>query len=146
MAVNQKEKPAKPVELDKLVGLSKAAEILGCNPGRLRKLASKDEVPGAVRVLGRWGFDPQALEGFEVPEGGAAIVRREDGRRKVWVYVNDEEFGALKKSGLEVIDPRDVRKARKAARKAKAAEGGEAGSGEEAESGTDDPFAAFGEE
>ena len=77
-------------------------------------------------------------------------ARREDGRQRFRIYLNQEEYEALKSQGFEIVDPREAAKKRRAERKAKKAASGEAGVSEEAPQAevtldeADDPFADFG--
>lgn len=111
-------------KLEKLVSVAEAAEFLGITKPQLRRLTKKDKVPGAVKILGRVGYDLEQLKGFEVPEIAArAVSRREDGRSRYNVYMTAKELAAFQKlfPELEVIDPRTKRAERRAAKKAKSA-------------------------
>jgi len=153
-------------DLSKLISLKQAAEIVGCNTGKLRREAKAGRVPGAMLVLGHWGFDSEALAGYEAPEKGSfgGGSKRADGRLAFKIYLTDEEAAALQEGGFEIVDPRVAR----AARKAKAAEAAKAAAAAEevepstevappmptavipgppvppAAAASDDPFAAFG--
>lgn len=148
------------VRLEDLITLKNAAVLVGCRSGVLSKLAKKGEVPGAIQVLGRWGFDPAALVGFEAPKGTGrkgGFAKRPDGRHSYRIYLTPEEAKTLVEAGYEVIDPAVARAARKAKKAAEveavpiaptAAQDGYAGAGAVAAVApadpNADPFAAFG--
>lgn len=111
-------------DLSKLISLKDAAGVVGCTVGKLRREAKKGNVPGAIQVLGHWGFNKDELEGYEVPEGVSfgGGSKRSDGRLTFKIYLTDEEAATLKAGGFELVDPREQRAARKAKQAAKKAE------------------------
>ena len=106
---------------DNVIGLKDAAAMLGCGKGRLSKLAKCDEVPGAVLVLGRWGFDPALLADYKVPESQGGFQAREDGRAVCRIYLTPDECEDLRDDGFELVTAAEL-KARRGARRAAKAE------------------------
>lgn len=114
-------------DLSKLISLKDAAALVGCTVGKLRREAKKGAVPGAVQVLGHWGFISDELQGYEVPESGSfgGGSKRSDGRLTFKIYLTDEEAKTLTDGGFELVDPRVARAERKAKQAAeKVAAGG----------------------
>lgn len=139
-------------DLSQLVGLKEAAELVGCEVKTIRRAAKKGKVPGAIKVLGRWGFVPEELDGWEVPEVRSSPrgPSREDGRVRYKIYLTGEEAAKLGEAGFQLVNLAELARARRverqAAKKAAQAEEVEPEEDEslEAEIGEDtDPFEAF---
>ncbi len=135
-------------QLENLLTVKDVAEMFEVEPRIVRREARKKNIPGAYDVLGRYGFDPEKVTEWEPPEPGERRVgaRRDDGRQRYRIYLNQEEFTKLQSQGFEMVDPREAAKARRAARKAKKASAAEAGESEAVAAGDvsdEDPFADF---
>ena len=128
-------------KLETFLSTTEVAEMFDVSPGVVRREAKKDAIPGAVNILGRLGFDPELVQGWEPPEGRTGGIKREDGRVRWKILLNDDEKAKLVAEGYEIEDPRAAGKARRAARKAAEKQGGEQTVAEEANDG--DPFSDF---
>lgn len=129
-------------KLETLLSVKEVAEQFDVAARIVRKEAKAGNVPGAWEVLGRWGFDPEEVKGWEPPEAGTRVAsKREDGRVRFTVYLNDEEL-----ANLQAILPEDAVKDPRAARLArKAKKAAEAGGTEEVETPDgESPFGDFG--
>lgn len=133
-------------ELEQLLTITEVAELFGTEPRIVRREARKDTIPGTIKVLGKFGFDPDKVKDWVPPEPGTRTVgaKREDGRRRYRVYLSEEEATKLKAEGYELVDPREAAKQRRVARKAAKAAKVEGTSETAAETGEGDPFADFG--
>lgn len=129
-------------QLQALITVGQVAELFEVPARVVRAAARKDEIPGLVKVLGKFGFDPEAVTGWIPPEAGTRRVgvRREDGRKRYRIYLTNEELELLAAT-YEIADPSVAAKERRAARRAAKAEAKENGAPETA---SDDPFADFG--
>jgi len=137
-------------QLEQLLTVNDVAEMFDVEPRIVRREARKNNIPGAIDVLGRHGFDPDKVKEWEPPEPGTRRVgaRREDGRQRYRIYLSPQEYEDLKAKGFELVDPREAAKARRAARKAKKAAAAEAkaddgGQAAQVEQDEEDPFADF---
>ena len=130
-------------QLAKLITVNQVAEIHGVLPRVVRKAARAGEIPGTHSVLGKFGFDPEAVLGWEPPEGGGERAgrkaAREDGRRRYRIYLDEGEVTALRGRGFEIVDPRVAARERRQARKAGLSDVGEKAD----EASSPDPFADF---
>lgn len=108
------------VSLDNLIGTAEAAEFLGISQGDLRKLSRRDAIPGQTKVAGRYVYDLEALQDFEVPETVSAgrATRRADGRIKYEIYLLPSEAEQLAEAGYDVVDKAAKREARRTAKAA----------------------------
>lgn len=141
------------VDLEKLISVAEVAEHFGVRPGIVRRAAKKEEIPGAIKVVGKYGFDPVEMLKWVPPEPGTRRVgaKRADGRQRYNIWLTLEEEAGLAPK-YEIVDPRERAKARRAAKKAAAAEGGATAESTDVadadvkvpEGG--DPFATFGDE
>lgn len=136
-------------KLEALLSVQQVADMFEVPARVVRKSAKNGTLPGTVKVLGKFGFDPEVVTGWEPPEAGefgAPHAKREDGRQRYRIYLTPEEAAKLLAEGYEVSDPREAAKARRAARRAqKAAAGTEVSeAGAEKAEDEDDPFADFG--
>ena len=130
-------------KLEALLSVAQVADLFEVPRRIVRAAARKGEIPGAISVLGRIGFDPDQVTSWTPPEGGERAAKREDGRRKYNAWLTPEEKDALVAQGFELVDPRVASKARREARKAAKAEA--AGSDAKAETPSEgDPFNDFG--
>lgn len=132
-------------ELEKLVTVKDVAEMFEIPDRIVRREVRKEPcpIPGAHKILGKWGFDPDLIGDWTPPDvgEGAAVTRREDGRRRYRIFLSESEHAILV-GDYEIIDPRVAAKARRAAKKAKAA--GEPPAEGAAEAATEkDPFEDF---
>lgn len=144
--------------LSKLLTVKEVASMFEVRQGIVRKAARDGTIPGAISVLGKTGFDPEAVLEWTPPEPGTRRVgaSREDGKRRFRIYLSDtepnNELAKLLAEGYEITDPRVASRERRAARKAaKANEAGlspedvSAGVAEALEvAASEDPFAEFG--
>jgi len=126
-------------KLEKLITVQDVAEMFEVRPGIVRREARKGNVPGAIKVLGKTGFDPDLVQTWTPPEGGERVSKREDGRRRYRIFLSEEELATLSPT-YEIVDPRVAAKARRAAKKAKAEAGGEVPA---AAADAPDPFEDF---
>lgn len=129
-------------KLNSLLTISQVAELHEVPARVVRKAAKAGTVPGQIKVLKTFGFDPELVVNWVPPEPGVRVVgaRRADGRQRYRIYCNKEEAVKLLAEGFELTDPREAAKARRLARKAKKA-GSEVEVSAEAEG--EDPFADF---
>ncbi len=129
-------------KLETLLSVKQIAEQFDVAARIVRKEAKAEKIPGAYEILGRWGFDPDEVLSWEPPETGTRVAsKREDGRTRYQVYLNDEELANLKAILPEdaIKDPKVARAARKAKKAA------EAGGTEEVETPDgESPFKDFG--
>lgn len=132
--------------LERLITVGQLAEMKEVPARIVRREARDDNIPGAIQVLGKWGFDPDKASAWSPPEAGTRVaVTREDGRRSHRIFLTDEERTNLASQGFEIIDPRVAAKARRAARKAKkaAAAAAAAPASVSVDTAAADPFAGF---
>jgi len=132
-------------KLESLLTVAQVAELHDVPTRVVRKAAKNGTLPGTIKVLGKYGFDPELVESWEPPEPGTFGVRasaREDGRRRYRIYLTEAESVTLLGQGFEVTDPRAAAKARRAAKKAAEASGVAEAPVSSAEE--EDPFADFG--
>ena len=135
-------------QLARLITVKDVAELFEVEDRIVRREVRRDPcpIPGAVKILGKWGFDPDLVTGWTPPEGGAGRAsKREDGRSQYRIFLTTEELATL--STYEIVDPRVAAKARRAARKAKAAAaeaGGDESAGAAASGDEPNPFGDFG--
>lgn len=128
--------------LEELITVTDVAEMFEVPNRIVRREAKAGNIPGALQVLGKYGFDSERVTEWTPPEAGTRVVTtREDGRQRYRIYLTVEEAVTLKTQGFEVTDPREAAKARRAARKAAKATGAPAA---EAAVEEGDPFADFG--
>ena len=115
------------VKLQSLLTVKEVAELHEVATRVVRKEGKAGRIPGAIKVLGKLGFDPELVETWTPPEAGERVVgaRREDGRQRYAIYATLEEKDTLAAQGFEISDPRAAAKARRAAKKAAAAESSE---------------------
>ncbi len=108
--------------LEKLLTVGEVAKLFEVRQGIVRRCAKKKEVPGAVFVLGRYGFDPDDVMKWTPPDPGTRIVgvRRSDGRQRFSIWLDKTEHEACEAAGYEMSDPRKKAAERKAARTAAA--------------------------
>lgn len=137
-------------QLEALLTVGQVADMHDVPARVVRKAAKNKTIPGAVQVLGKWGFDADQVANWTPPEPGTRVSKaaREDGRRRFTIYLTTEEAGKLVAEGYEMKDPREVARARRAARKAKQEEAESTAPADPAEateaSAKDDPFSDFG--
>ena len=129
-------------KLSELLTVKQVSEMFEVPARVVRKAAKDGTIPGAVKVLGKTGFDPAVVTEWEPPEAGTRVVgaSREDGRQRYRIYLTSEEAAKLQTEGYELSDPREAAKARRAAKKAGKAEAPAV----EETGAVEDPFAAFG--
>lgn len=146
MAENEKQVEEYSLEdLEKLLGVSEVAEMFDVRPGTVRRAARKGEIPGAVEILGRHGFDPELVVQWEPQEGsGRKAPRRDDGRQRYTIYLTVDEATDLGEKGYELIDPRERSRKRRQERKAKKAAAKVENEPETSEDESN-PFDSFGE-
>ncbi len=93
------------------ISIQEAAEILGCDPKRLRDLAKVGAVPGAIRVGSRWLLNPEVIEDYHVP----ALP---EVRHICKLYLTESEAVLLRKDGFELELPSESEARRAAKREA----------------------------
>lgn len=127
-------------KLQSLLTVSEVAAMFDVPARVVRKAAkaSPPTIPGMIKALGKYGFDPDLVAAWEVPAAGERVVgaRREDGRQRYRIYLTPEEAAKLLTEGYEVTDPRKAAAERRAAKKTTA--------GEVESPLEEDPFADFG--
>jgi len=134
-------------KLEELLTVSQVAEMHDVPARIVRKAARRGTIPGQIKVLGKYGFDPELSQTWTPPEPGEFGTRkakREDGRQRYRIYLTVEEATTLQGQGFEVTDPRDEAKVRRAARKAAAVKGETQAQAQAQTQEGDDPFADFG--
>ena len=135
-------------QLARLITVKDVAEHFEVEDRIVRREVRKTPcpIPGAVKILGKWGFDPDLVLEWTPPEGGGERAsKREDGRTQYRIFLSKEELATLSPT-YEIVDPRIAAKARRAARKAKAAAAaaGEGGDAVAVAGDTENPFNDFG--
>lgn len=102
--------------MDNVILLSEYCNKHGIGQNRARRLARRDEFPGATKMLGVWAIDANAPVPT-LPVAGTRGTSRTDGRKRYVVYLTDgERDDFVETFGHDnIIDPREKRRLRKLA-------------------------------